>query len=100
MAPRHAQKSSPSARPRSARWKAWECALTKPGRVRRAGTSSSLLAHELDASTVEQLLEIVHGFLARVVRPQPAAVAKDRHGRVPGAELHTLDRAGSVVGEL
>ena len=28
---RHAQKSAPSARPRSARWNAWLCALTKPG---------------------------------------------------------------------
>ena len=32
IASRQAQKSPPSVRPRSARWNAWQCALTKPGR--------------------------------------------------------------------
>src|SRR3954453_8888339 len=31
MVSRHAQKSPPSVRPRSARWNAWQCASTKPG---------------------------------------------------------------------
>src|ERR671922_2878182 len=35
MTSRQAQKSPPSVRPRSARWNACECALTKPGRERR-----------------------------------------------------------------
>ena len=30
---RHAQKSPPPARPRSARWNVWLCALTNPGNV-------------------------------------------------------------------
>ena len=33
MPSRHAQKSAPAARPRSARWKAWLCAFTNPGRL-------------------------------------------------------------------
>ena len=33
IACRQAQKSSPSTRPRSARWKVWLCAFTKPGSV-------------------------------------------------------------------
>jgi CDP-diacylglycerol--glycerol-3-phosphate 3-phosphatidyltransferase len=37
MASRQAQKSPPPAEPRSARWNAWLCALTNPGRVRREG---------------------------------------------------------------
>ena len=38
IASRQAQKSPPSVRPRSARWKAWLCALTKPGIVSRFAT--------------------------------------------------------------
>src|SRR6266571_3163356 len=38
MASRQLQKSAPPARPRRARWKAWLCALTNPGNVRRSPT--------------------------------------------------------------
>jgi CDP-diacylglycerol--glycerol-3-phosphate 3-phosphatidyltransferase len=43
MAMRHSQKSPPSVRPRSARWNAWLCAFTKPGRV-SGGTARILSA--------------------------------------------------------
>src|SRR6266436_1754237 len=38
MDSRHAQKSSPSFRPRSARWKPWLCASTNPGRCNVSAT--------------------------------------------------------------
>src|SRR3954465_15264183 len=40
MDPRHAQKSSPSFRPRSARWKPWLCASTKPGSCNVSATGA------------------------------------------------------------
>ena len=40
IASRQAQKSPPSVRPRSARWNAWLCALTKPGIVSRFATGA------------------------------------------------------------
>ena len=39
---RQAQKSPPAARPRSARWNAWQCAFTKPGSVERLGHAATL----------------------------------------------------------
>ena len=56
MNSRQAQKSPPPARPRSARWNEWLCALTKPGRVRRSFTAHTIL----------------HGMAARAV-PAPLA---------------------------
>ena len=48
---RHAQKSPPAARPRSARWNAWLCALTKPGSetARGTGDDTNLRGDELRA---------------------------------------------------
>src|SRR6266511_707559 len=42
MTSRQAQKSSPSARPRMARWNAWLCALTNPGSESLSGTGARL----------------------------------------------------------
>src|SRR5215218_8050989 len=91
MTSRHAQKSPPSARPRNARWKVCECALTKPGRLTDDDTPRSLLADELDACAAEQGLEVGDRLAVRVVRAQAAAVAEHGHGGALAGELDTLD---------
>src|ERR671936_346950 len=45
MDSRQPQKSPPSVRPRKARWKAWLCALTNPGRVSVSATAVSFQQH-------------------------------------------------------
>src|SRR6266508_5536051 len=87
MTSRQPQKSSPSARPRRARWNACECAFTKPGRVSRPDTQRSLLADEPHACPLEQALEVDHRVLAGVARPQPAAVPKDGDRGLAGLQL-------------
>ena len=44
MDSRHAQKSAPSVRPRSPRWKAWQCASTKPGSCNPSVTRERICA--------------------------------------------------------
>ncbi len=50
MPSRQAQKSRPAARPRSARWKAWLCALTKPGSAKVSAIGATTLTGDGHAS--------------------------------------------------
>src|SRR4051795_12148386 len=114
MVSRHAQKSPPSVRPRSARWNAWQCAFTKPGIRGRSctpvsfphggsgsrGSGSARADPERAddrASRIDTDLRRAHG--AR--RPQPQLARRDRlrHRRDhrPGGRLSRAPLARRVA---
>ena len=104
MPSRHAQKSPPAARPRSARWNAWLWALTKPGSVttRATGDDTNLRADaELElglraAPPAAQRADAaaVRGDpgLRRAARPRPGRAELARRDRLRARRDHRPGR--------